>query len=409
MALKAGYKQTEVGVIPDDWDIKTFKDICWVNQGLQIVITKRLKHPAPQSKVYITIQYLHEGKQAEYIEEYTTSVCCNKDDILMTRTGNTGIVVSDVEGVFHNNFFKINYDKKKIHKNFLIYYLQQERTQKTILIKAGTSTIPDLNHNDFYSIHVPVPTLAEQEAIAAALSDADALIAVLEGLIAKKRQIKQGSMQELLTGKKRLQGFSGDWEEKVLSTITQVPITDGPHLTPRFIEDGYPFLSVNNLVDNKIDFSDLRYISFDDHVIFSRKCKPQRDDILLGKAASVGKVAIVDFDIEFDIWSPIALIRIDKKYNPKFVYYVFQGKEMIRQIEILTNSSSQGNISMGDIEKLIVPLPSKEEQTAIAEILSDMDAEIAALEGKLVKARQVKVGMMQELLTGKTRLVASGE
>ena len=203
--VKAGYKETEVGVIPEDWDVKTLKDICWVNQGLQIAIEKRLKNPTAKSKKYITIQYLNNGKETEYIDDYSPSVCCAIDDILMTRTGNTGIVVSGVEGVFHNNFFKINFDKKRIEKEYLFYHLKDSKTKRIILEKAGTSTIPDLNHNDFYSIQILIPSSkTEQTAIATVLSDTDALIERLESLIAKKKDIKQGTMQQLLTGKKRV-------------------------------------------------------------------------------------------------------------------------------------------------------------------------------------------------------------
>lgn len=265
-----------------------------------------------------------------------------------------------------------------------------------------------LNAGLLRPICIPLPPAPEQKAIAEALSDADALIESLERLIAKKRHLKQGAMQELLTGKKRLPGFSGEWEVKALRKIVQTPVTDGPHLTPRFLDDGIPFLSVNNLVDNKIDLSDLRFISLADHEVFSRKCKPRKGDVLLGKAASVGKVAIVDTNIEFNIWSPIALIRVSSDNDARFVYYQLQSGDLIRQIALLTNSSSQGNIGMGDIEKLTLKLPSKPEQTAIAAILSDMDTELAALEAKHAKARSLKQGMMQELLTGRIRLVKPG-
>ena len=216
--VKEGYKLTDVGVIPIDWEESTFKNICWVNQGLQIPISHRLTLPNRDSKVYITIQYLNDGKSIEYIDDYVPSVYCSEDDILMTRTGNTGIVVSGVEGVFHNNFFKINFDRKRINKNFLIYYLNQPFTKKIILAKAGTSTIPDLNHKDFYSIPIVLPpTIEEQTAIATALTEADALISGIEKLIAKKRDIKQGAMQKLLSP-------TEGWEVKKLGEIVGLEI-----------------------------------------------------------------------------------------------------------------------------------------------------------------------------------------
>jgi len=187
-----------------EWEVKKLGDVCWVNQGLQIPIEQRFKNPVPNSKVYITIQYLNNSKDVEFIKDYSASVCCTEEDILMTRTGNTGIVVSGVNGVFHNNFFKINFDKSSIERQFLIEYLSSNNLQRVILAKAGISTIPDLNHDDFYSIPIVIPSLEEQKAIAQILSDMDSEIEALEKKRDKYKLVKQGMMQELLTGKTRL-------------------------------------------------------------------------------------------------------------------------------------------------------------------------------------------------------------
>ena len=242
----------------------------------------------------------------------------------------------------------------------------------------------------------PLPSKHEQHAIAKAVSDVDALIAGLEKLIAKKRDLKQAAMQQLLTGQTRLPGFSGEWARNNLKKLVSTPVTDGPHLTPTFYETGVPFLSVNNLANNRIDWSDLRFISKADDEVFSRKCKPRKGDVLLGKAASVGKVAIVEDDIDFNIWSPIALIRAGAQVNAKFLYYQLLSADCISQVMLLTNASSQGNIGMGDIEKLQISYPCYEEQAAIAEVLADMDAELGSLETRLAKTRELKQGMMQE-------------
>ncbi len=287
-----------------------------------------------------------------------------------------------------------------VNARYLLYALQTSEVQTAIQIQGGTgSTVSNLRIPVLEALQVPLPpTKLEQQRIAEALSDADALIEGLGQLISKKLEVKQGAMQNLLRP-------ADEWIPKSLKEIVETPITDGPHLTPRFLENGVPFLSVNNLVDNKVDLKDLRFISKEDHELFSRKCKPRKGDILLGKAASVGKVAVVETDVEFNIWSPIALIRVGKKYDKRFIYYQLQSADASKQIALLTNSSSQGNIGMSDIERLVVKAPLKEEQTAIATVLSDMDAEIAGLEVKLDKARRVKEGMMQDLLTGKVRLV----
>jgi len=185
--------------IPKEWDVKTFKDICYVNQGLQIAISNRHKRNGVNRYLYITIQYLNTLKNPEYIENPQQSVICSKEDILMTRTGNTGFVVTGVEGVFHNNFFKINYDKESLDKDYMIYYLNQEEIQKMILDKAGLTTIPDLSHGDFYSLPILIFDKSEQTKISNTLLTIDKKIDIEEQYLNKYKQIKQGLMKRLLT------------------------------------------------------------------------------------------------------------------------------------------------------------------------------------------------------------------
>lgn len=199
-------------------------------------------------------------------------------------------------------------------------------------------------------------------------------------------------------------GVRSEWSVCTIRSITAVPVTDGPHSTPKFLPDGVPFLSVNNIVDSRIDWRTLRFISKTDDCVFSRKCKPQRNDILMGKAASVGDVAIVDVDIDFNIWSPLALIRVRAGFNPKFVYFALQSSSVRAQIALLTNASSQGNLGMGDINHLRIALPDPSTQEAIATALSDVDGLIASLDRLIAKKRAIKQAAMQQLLTGKTRL-----
>ncbi len=146
-----------------EWKMNTFRDICTVRQGLQIPISDRLKHYEDDCYEYITVQYLHGGKDREYIKNPKSSVICTKNDILMTRTGNTGMVITGVEGVFHNNFFLIDFDRSRYDKDFLIQYLKLDIIQADILRRAGTSTIPDLNHGEFYKINVFLPPIELQE------------------------------------------------------------------------------------------------------------------------------------------------------------------------------------------------------------------------------------------------------
>jgi len=199
------FKKTEIGEIPEEWEVKTFKEISVVRQGLQIPIAERFREPGKDRYVYITIQYLNNPDAgAEYIESPRSSVICNEDDVLMTRTGNTGQVVTNVHGVFHNNFFLIDYNREVIYKDYLVQFLNHEKTQQLIRKLAGTTTIPDLKHGDFYSIHVPIPPIQEQRKIATILKSVEDKVQKEKEKLAKLFSIKKALMQVLLTGKVRV-------------------------------------------------------------------------------------------------------------------------------------------------------------------------------------------------------------
>jgi len=293
---------------------------------------------------------------------------------------------------------------------YLALALSDSRTQRYLDQRTTGMAESQVNFENNALLGAPVwlPERDEQERIVEALTGPTAAATSLERLIAKKQAIKQGMMQQLLTGKTRLPGFEEPWRDIRIKELVSSPVTDGPHLTPQFHNEGVPFLSVNNIVDGKIDWSDVRYISKADHAVFSQKCKPRRGDVLLGKAASVGKVALVDTDVDMNIWSPIALIRPSEHFVPEFVYFQLQSDEAARQIGLLTNTSSQGNIGMGDIERISLLVPEKSEQVEIARVLDAATSEITHLQKQLKQIKRVKMGMVQELLTGRTRLNSVG-
>lgn len=391
------FKNTEIGLIPEDWEVKIMSDICWVNQGLQIEILKRKAFPSFNSKKYITIQFLNDGKEVEYVDDYSLNVVVYPDDILMTRTGNTGIVVTNVEGVFHNNFFKINYDCNKVNRLYLLYFLRFPNTQKVILKKAGTSTIPDLNHNDFYTITIPLPQLTEQKAIAEALSDADAWTANLEQLIAKKRLIKQGAMQQLLSPKE-------DWEVKKLREMVIIAKSGGTPLSSNknFYNGGIPFLSISDMTKQG------KYIRFTTNSISQEGIDNSAswlvpiNTIIYSMYASVGFVSINK--IELATSQAVINLRLKGDYALDFIYYTLLS--MQKSVLKYVGEGTQKNLNAQTVKDFEIYFPkSLTEQTRIAKILSDMDTEIEGLENQLAKALQIKQGMMQELLMGRVRLV----
>lgn len=211
-----------------DWEQRKFKDFTKISQGLQIAISNRFLNEGENRLFYITNEFLNPSSSVKYyIENAPETVIANSDDILMTRTGNTGKVVTNVHGAFHNNFFKIAYDKSKTNKLFLFYLLNSNYIQNEIRIGAGSSTIPDLKHPNFYKINVNTTSLEEQTKIGNFFKSLDDTIALHQRKLEQLQSMKDGFLQKLfpIDGEKepeiRFPGFTDDWEQRKLGEIAQ--------------------------------------------------------------------------------------------------------------------------------------------------------------------------------------------
>ena len=301
---------------------------------------------------------------------------------------------------YHQRVYSIHNFTNSTNGKFIYYYFADKFYRRVSRLSAKNS-VDSVRMSMISDMPISIPAKPEQQKIAAFLTAVDNKIEQLSKKQELLGEYKKGLMQQIFSQAIRFKADDGsdfpDWEEKKLGDVVSTPVSDGPHLTPKFVKQGVPFLSVNNLVESKIDFSNVRYISIDDHLVFSKKCKPKKGDVLLGKAASVGKVAFVETDVEFNIWSPIAMIRPGNSNFSKYIYYCFQTRFILNQISKFTNSSSQGNIGMGDINKIIIKLPNKLEQTKIANFLSSIDTKIEQVGKQLDESKQFKKALLQQM------------
>ncbi|WQV55726.1 restriction endonuclease subunit S [Helicobacter pylori] len=395
--------------LPKDWEIKTFRDISTINQGLQIPISQRLKVPTEHAKFYITIQALNNRKEFEYIKTYNESVVCHKDDILMTRTGNTGMVITNIEGVFHNNFFKINFDRTLINKDFLVYFLSLEQTQKTILKKAGTSTIPDLNHNDFYSLLIPLPPLNEQIAIANILSGLDHYLYSLDALILKKENVKKALSFELLSQRKRLKGFNQAWQRVRLGDIG-ITISGLVGKTKQdFINGNAKYITFLNILNNVIiDTSILENVKIYPN---EKQNSFKKYDLFFNTSSEtpkeVGMCAVLLDDIDQVFLNSFCFgFRIfDKAVDGLFLSYLINSEIGRKAFENLAQGSTRYNLSKSGFNNVCLILPSLDEQIAIANILSDVDNEIISLKNKKRQFENIKKALNHDLMNAKIRVL----
>lgn len=273
------------------------------------------------------------------------------------------------------------------------------------------SSFASVNMPSFRSHEIPIPPLDEQRKIAKALSDIDGLIDSLTKLIDKKKNIKIGTMQQLLTGEKRLAGFSEAWVEK---KIEDVIIRFATGLNPRqnFVLNSGGlnyYVTIKNFHNGEV-FLDDECDKIDDAALalINNRSDLRKGDLLLSSIGRVGDPCIVKSDpINWNINESVFALRPNKDIiTVEFLYYIFKSDEMQRKLNDSSTGSTLTSIKMGHLKELTINIaPTLEEQTAIATILTDMDTEIASLEAKKEKLELIKKGMMQELLTGRVRLV----
>ncbi|WP_031435376.1 restriction endonuclease subunit S [Methylomarinum vadi] len=410
-----GYKQTEVGLIPEDWEIKLLHEFAVIKTGPFGTLLKASEYSASDDGVpLISVGEIREGflgiteetpRVSELIVKRLPQFVLKCGDIVFGRKGGVdrSAVIQQKEDGWFLGSDGINVRiANSCYDKYLGFQFQSSRIKGWLLQHAIGTTMPSLNQNILRNVIVPIPpTLTEQEAIAEALSDVDALLESLEQLIAKKRLIKQGAMQELLTGKKRLPGFSGEWEVKRLGDVLDKIVGGGTpsRSNPKYWGNQIPWATVKDFASFH-PYHTQENISSEGLINSSSNLIP-KGTLITSTRMALGKAIIYEVDVAIN--QDLKALFTKRYVNIKFLYYWFELNAL--KIDELGSGSTVKGISLPDLKAMEFYLPLQEEQAAIAKVLSDMAAEIAALESKLAKARQLKQGMMQELLSGRIRLV----
>lgn len=435
-SIPPGYNQTEVGVIPEDWEVKKIGDLVdSLEAGVSVNSVETEKDIyAHESSILKTSSVIggkfipEEQKTIVPQEIHRAKLNPLKNSIIISRmntkelVGECGYVSKDYPNIFLPDRLWMTRHKSQVPHCvlWLAYLLSSHSFNRAIKDSAtGTSgTMKNISKDSILAVHIPFPpTLAEQEAIATALSDTDALIESLEQLIAKKRQVKQGAMQELLTGKRRLPGFSGEWQTKLLGDLFE--FSGGLSASREQLStEGYCYLHYGDIhtsdktyVDVKLEIQDIPKLNIPLKKVSFTSLLESGDVVFVDASEDdegASKHVVVFNDDKIPFISGLHTIVAKSKTNEldyHYRRYCFQTRDVKQQFRFFAVGTKVTGISKANITKIILPVPPLSEQTAIAAIISDMDAEITALEEKLAKTRQLKQGMMQELLTGRIRLV----
>ena len=402
--VPVGYKRTEVGVIPGDWQAMRIGDLTTrVGSGVtpsggeRVYVTEGRPFLRSQNVgwgvldladlVFITDE-IHASFAASEIEE---------GDVLLNITGASigRSAVADItvaRGNVNQHVCEIRTDLKRLDPHFLNSYLLSAAGQKQIDSFQAGGNRQGLNYSQIRSFLIPRPPLSEQRAIAEALSDVDGLLAALEALIAKKRAVKQAAMQQLLTGKSRLPGFSGAWAEKPLRDLTAITMGQSPpSISYNLRGEGLP------LIQGNADIVDRQTLDRVWTTQVSKRC--DSGDLLLTVRAPVGTVAVA----RKAACLGRGVCGLKPIGNSAFLFHALVNAE--DRWRILEQGSTFTAANSEQVGQFCLRVPTDEsEQRAIAAVLSDMDAEISALERRRDKTRAVKQSMMQQLLTGRVRL-----
>lgn len=399
--VKPGYKQTEVGVIPEDWEDKKLGEIG------RVCMCKRIF--ADQTSDTGEIPFFKIGTFGKSADAYISRSLYEdfrrrfsypkKGDVLISAAGTLGrsVVFDGKDAYFQDsNIVWLDVDKEKLCNAYLNHYYKVIQWAS-----SEGSTIARLYNGIICNTHIALPDIEEQEKIADVLSEMDELMSLTEKQLEKKKAIKQGAMQELLTGKKRLPGFSGEWEAVVLGDASSFYNGGTPSKNRVDWWNGnIPWISSSDLRDGSITAVNINRFITHDAVEHSPTRICPKNAVLVVTRVGVGKVAVAPCEL---CTSQDFTTIVSNRHNPYFLAYMLV--PILKELAAQAQGTSIKGVTAEEIQKIRIPTPTMEEQNQIVNILADIDSEIEALQQKLEKYRQLKQGMMQQLLTGKIRLL----
>ena len=429
ISVPAGYKQTEAGVIPEEWEVSSVGCEFDIKLGKMLDAEKNVGVPKPYlgnkavqwDRIDIRDLPMVPMSRAD-IERFRL----RKGDLLVCEGGEVGraaIWEAPLEECYYQKALHRLRPTRGFNVKVMAALLRQWSDHGQLTNYVTQTSIAHLPREKFMEVPMLIPPPPEQRAIAEALSDVDGLLGALERLIAKKRDLKQAAMQQLLTGQTRLPGFGSrkaprhhsvfgafpiDWELLPLSQVSAF-ITKGSTPTTYgfdWVSSGVLFLRSECVSERGLDLSESMFVSSLAHQLL-RRSEVKPNDILMTITGNVGRVVHLNDNFPpSNINQHIARIRItDNRVASAFVFHFLSQPLVRKYYNQITTGQAYPQISLTQVRDTVLPMPSLAEQTAIAAVLKDMDAELTGLVQRREKTRTLKQGMMQELLTGRTRLV----
>lgn len=418
--VRAGYRQTEVGVIPEEW---LFGELGELNPIVTSGSRGWAKYYSDLGAAFLRITNLsRESIYVDFTDLKLVRLPQNDTeglrtqlqvgDLLISITADIGIIgyvdsKVPTPAYINQHIALLRFDKTKINTKFVSYFLASEKPQRGFRAGTDQGAKAGMNLSGVRKIRAILPPIPEQHAIATALSDVDALLAKLDALVSKKRDLKQATMQQLLTGKTRLPGFSEEWQHRKIGLQIDL-LTGFPFPSIQYAKSGVRLLRGSNVKRGATDWHEDLVQFWPTITQDIKRYELEADDLVIAMDGSlVGRsyARLTSADLPAVLLQRVARIR-SKAIDVGLLAQLVGSEQFVKYCDSVKTVTAIPHISAANILDFEVTLaPSIEEQTAIATILSDMDAELVALEARRDKTRALKQGMMQELLTGRIRLV----
>jgi type I restriction enzyme S subunit len=422
MTVKGEHKQTEVGLIPEDWDVRTMDSLVRLMTNGFVGTATSAYVDSEDGVLYVQGYNVLEGgfnfngvkRVSREFHARNQKSCLMSGDLLTIQTGDIGVtavVPPELSGANCHALVISRLDRKVADPRFYCQYFNSNRGRTAFKEIETGSTMKHLNVGDMKLLRLPCPPTVEQHAIASALCDVDELLVGLERLIAKKRDIKQAAMQQLLTGETRLPDFRESWEVKELCELGSV---SGSGVDKKIRSGELPVRLVNYMDVYRHSFIGSAQLH---HTVSAPsdqvdRCAVRKGDVFFTPSSEmpfdVAASAVAVEDVPDACYSyHVVRLRLKVDWDLRFRAYAFKSPGFLqRAAQACEGSGVRYVITQGKFRKLTIRYPSdKVEQAAIADVLFEMDSEITVLESRLNKTRALKQAMMQELLTGRTRLV----
>lgn len=407
--------------IPDDWSVITLGNYAQIFRGGSPRPIQAFLTTSDQGVNWIKIgdvseedKFIKSTEEKIVPEGVSYSRMVFRGDLILSNSMSYGRpYIMNIEGCIHDGWLVIQKYDRVFDRDYLYYALSSGLTMKQYAAMAAGSSVQNLNKKKVSKVVLPCPRISEQKSIAEILSDIDTLIIDLKKLIRKKKDIRQGTMQMLVTGKKRLDGFDGNWQtttlDKLCRLVTkQTGFDYSAEIKPSLVTTPQigtiPFIQNKDFEAFDINYNTDFYIPYEvaekyPRILLDEAC------LLISISGRIGNVAVFDNKQTAFAGGAVGIAKLFDPHLASWCMLYLSGREGQEQIFSNEKVGAQHNLTVADVRKLEIKLPEKPEREAIIGVLTDMDDEIKLLTEKLQKYQKVKSGMMEKLLTGKVRLM----